>query len=225
MATPSIDPALYAYPDIDGGDAEPGSARPWVRVNFVASVDGSAQGGDGRSGSLGTDADRAVFRLLRDTCDVVLVSAGTARAEEYGPVEDGVLALVSRSLDVPERLRVPGVLVVAPADVDQERLDVLEAAGVDVLTTGDAEVDWPAALAELGRRGLRRVLCEGGPTLLGTLTELDLVDEICLTVAPVLVAGEGQRISVSDGTADVPMRLAHALDVDGTLLTRWVRDR
>ena len=196
-----------------------------MRVNFVSSIDGSAQGADEKSGSLGTDADKAAFDLMRSACDVVLVSAGTARAEDYGPVDDGVLALVSRSLDVPERLRVPGVVVVAPADVDQERLDALEGAGVDVLTTGDAEIDWPAALDELGRRGLRRVLCEGGPSLLGTLTLLDLVDELCLTVAPVLVAGAGQRISVSDDPTERPMRLAHAVDVDGTLLTRWVRAR
>lgn len=216
MALPTIDPALYAYPDVD---------RAWVRVNFVSSVDGSAQGADGVSGMLGTDADRATFDLLRDLCDVVLVSAGTARAEDYGPVDDGVLALVSRSLDVPERLRVPGVLVVAPADVDGESIEALEAAGVEVLTTGDADIDWPAVLDELGRRGLRRVLCEGGPSLLGTLATLDLVDELCLTLSPVLVAGEGRRISVSDETTDVPLRLAHALDVEGTLLTRWVRDR
>jgi 5-amino-6-(5-phosphoribosylamino)uracil reductase len=177
------------------------------------------------SGSLGTEADKAAYDLMRTLCDVVLVSAGTARAEDYGPVDDGVLALVSRSLDVPERLRVPGVLVIAPADVDAERLDTLESAGVDVLVTGDDEIDWPAALEELARRGLRRVLCEGGPSLLGTLTLLDLVDELCLTVAPVLVAGEGQRISVSDDATDRPMRLAHAVDVDGTLLTRWVRAR
>lgn len=216
MALPTIDPALYAYPDVD---------RAWVRVNFVSSVDGSAQGADGVSGTLGTDADQATFDLLRDLCDVVLVSAGTARAEDYGPVDDGVLALVSRSLDVPERLRVPEVLVVAPADVDGDKIDALEAAGVEVLTTGDADIDWPAVLDELGRRGLRRVLCEGGPSLLGTLTTLDLVDELCLTLSPVLVAGEGRRISVSDETTDVPLRLAHALDVEGTLLTRWVRDR
>lgn len=219
MAPPTIDPALYAYPEIADGD------RPWVRVNFVSSVDGAAQGGDGLSGSLGTDADHAAFGLLRDLCDVVLVSAGTARAEDYGPVEDGVLALVSRSLDVPERLRVPGVLVIAPADVDATSVVALEAAGVEVLTTGDAEIDWPAALDELGRRGLRRVLCEGGPSLLATLTALDLVDELCLTIAPVLLAGEGQRISVGDVQTDVPLRLGHAVDVEGTLLTRWVRER
>ena len=69
------------------------------------------------------------------------------------------------------------------------------------------------------------MLCEGGPSLLGTLATLDLVDELCLTLSPVLVAGEGRRISVSDETTDVPLRLAHALDVEGTLLTRWVRDR
>jgi 5-amino-6-(5-phosphoribosylamino)uracil reductase len=216
MATPSIDPALYAYPEVD---------RPWVRVNFVASVDGSAEGADGRSGTLGTDADHAVFALLRELCDVVLVSAGTARAEGYGPVEDGVLALVSRSLDVPERLRVPGVLVVAPAAADPERVSALEGAGVEVLLSGDDEVDWDAALDELGRRGLRRVLCEGGPSLLAELSRQDRVDELCLTVAPVLVAGPGQRISHADAHVEVPLALAHAVDVDGTLLTRWVRAR
>ena len=216
MATPTIDRALYEYPDLEEG-------RAWVRVNFVSSVDGSAEGADGRSGSLGTDADQAVFGLLRELCDVVLVSAGTARSEDYGPVDDGVLALVSRSLDVPDRLKVPGVLVVAPGSADQEKVVALEGAGVEVLLTGEDEVDWPEALAELGRRGLRRVLCEGGPSLLAGLTALDLVDELCPTVSPVLVAGDGQRISTGGGSAEVPLRLAHAVDVDGTLLTRWVR--
>lgn len=217
MPEPSIDRALYAYPEL-------APDRAWVRVNFVSSVDGSAEGADGRSGSLGTEADRAVFGVLRELCDVVLVSAGTARAEDYGPVDGGVLALVSRSLDVPERLRVPGVLVVAPGAADEERVTALEGAGVEVLRTGDDEVDWPAALAELARRGLAKVLCEGGPSLLAGLAALDLVDELCLTVAPVLVAGEGQRIAHGPG-AEVPLRLGHAVDVDGTLLTRWVRER
>lgn len=217
MTEPSIDHDLYVYPELAEG-------RAWVRVNFVSSVDGSAEGADGRSGSLGTDADRAVFGVLRELCDVVLVSAGTARAEDYGPVDDGVLALVSRSLDVPERLRVPGVLVVAPGDSDTEQVTALQAAGVEVLLTGDDEVDWPAALAELSRRGLGKVLCEGGPSLLAELASRDLVDELCLTVAPVLVGGDGRRIAHGP-TADVPLRLGHAVDVDGTLLTRWVRER
>ncbi len=216
MATPTIDRALYEYPDLEEG-------RAWVRVNFVSSVDGSAEGADGRSGSLGTDADQAVFGLLRELCDVVLVSAGTARSEDYGPIDDGVLALVSRSIDVPDRLKVPGVLVVAPGAADQERVVALEGAGVEVLLTGEDEVDWPEALAELGRRGLQRVLCEGGPSLFAGLTALDLVDELCLTVSPVLVAGDGQRISTGGESTEVPLRLAHAVDVDGTLLTRWVR--
>ncbi len=67
------------------------------------------------------------------------------------------------------------------------------------------------------------MLCEGGPSLFAGLTALDLVDELCLTVSPVLVAGDGQRISTGGEPAEVPLRLAHAVDVDGTLLTRWVR--
>ena len=75
-------------------------------------------------------------------------------------------------------------------------------AGVEVLLTGEDEVDWPQALAELGRRGLQRVLCEGGPSLFAGLTALDLVDELCLTVSPVLVAGDGQRISTGGEPAE-----------------------
>lgn len=211
-----VDADLYAYPDVD---------RPWLRVNMVGSVDGSAQGPDGLSGSLGTEADRACFEILRSLADVVLVSAGTARAEEYGPVDGALLALVSRSLDVPERLRVPGVLVVAPASADGERAAALAADGVEVLRSGDDEVDWAGVLDELERRGLRHILCEGGPTLLADLAEQDLVDELCLTIAPVLVAGDGPRIAHGPGPLDRPLRLGHAVTVDGTLLTRWERDR
>ena len=211
-----MDASLYAYPDVD---------RPWVRVNFVASVDGSAQDADGVSGAFGGEPDHEVFTILRGLADVVLVSAGTARTEDYGPVDAGVLALVTRSLDVPERLRVPGVLVLAPGAADPEAVATLQGAGVEVLLTGDDEIDWTAALDELGRRGLRRVLCEGGPSLLGELLAHDLVDDLCLTVAPVLVAGEGSRIAASSEPVHHDLRLAHAVEVDGVLLTRWLRDR
>lgn len=205
---------LYAYPASD---------RPWVRSNFVATLDGAAHASDGRSGSLGGDIDTHVFSILRSLADVVVVGAGTARDEGYGP-SSVPIAVVSRRLDVPEALLVPGQIVIttadAPADAMARLVDV-----VDVIAAGTGSIDWTQVLERLAARGLNRVLCEGGPSLHGDLVALDLVDEICLTIAPVLAAGEAPRIAHSPTAVDRPMTLGHALDVDGVLLTRWVRDR
>ena len=205
---------LYACPETD---------RAWVRVNFVSTIDGAAHGADGVSGTLGGEADKAVFDVLRSMADVVLVGAGTARDEGYGPA-DVPIALVSHSLDVPEKLLVPGTVVLTSADAPAERVGQLRET-VDVIAVGDGQVDLAAALAELGRRGLVQVLCEGGPSLHGDLLALDLVDELCLTVAPLLSAGGAPRIAHGDDTLERPMRLAHAIPVDDVLLTRWVRAR
>ncbi|MFI5428300.1 dihydrofolate reductase family protein [Aeromicrobium sp. UC242_57] len=68
-------------------------------------------------------------------------------------------------------------------------------------------------------------MCEGGPTLHGDLASLDLVDEVCLTIAPVLAGGPAPRIAHGQEAVDRAMRLGHCLEVDGVLLTRWTRDR
>jgi riboflavin biosynthesis pyrimidine reductase len=205
---------LYAYPD---------GARPWVRTNFVATLDGAASGGDGVSGSLGGEIDERVFHVLRSLADVVVVGAGTARTEGYGPA-DVPIAVVSRSLDVPDQLLVPGQLVITTADAPVDELQrLLET--VDVIALGEERIDWVAALDELGRRGWNRILCEGGPSLHGELIDLDLVDEVCLTVAPVLAGGAGPRIARGPRAVDRPMSLGHSRAVGDVLLTRWVRDR
>ena len=95
--------------------------------------------------------------------------------------------------------------------------------GRDVLVAGADDVDWPAVLDSFAARGLHRVLCEGGPSLHGTLIDLDLVDEVCLTISPHLVAGRGSRIAVSEEPVLRAMRIGHCLEEDGVLLTRWVR--
>ena len=210
-----MDPDLYAYPD---------AARPWVRTNFVATVDGGAYDAEGRTSTLGGDADTEVFQLLRRLADVIVVGAGTARIEEYG-TSSTPLALVSRRLDIPEGLIGPGLVVVTTTDAPADRRSALRDAGVDVIGRGEIEVDWSAVLAEFDRRGWRHVLCEGGPTLHGELVTLDLVDEVCLTIAPTLTSGDAPRIAHSRHPVSLGMTLAHAIAVENVLLTRWVRDR
>lgn len=225
----TIDPAAYAYPD---------GPRPWVRANMVATVDGSAQDADGVSGSLGGEPDHRAFTIMRSLADVVVVGAGTARAEGYGPItREGLdetllgdrpaptLALVTRSLDVPAELRTEGVVVVTTTEADAEKALVLEEAGVEVLRHGADDIDWSGVLEAFAARGWAHVLAEGGPTLLGELLRVDVLDELCLTVAPTAVGGPGPRIVTSGSIRPRPLTLAHALAVDDVLLTRWLRAR
>ena len=217
---------LYAYP---------ASERPWVRTNFVSTLDGAATGQDGKSGTLGGETDTRVFALLRSLADVIVVGAGTARDEGYadfgvdpdvrtrlGLAPVPTMVLVSRSLGIPPALIRPGIAVVTTADADTQAVAALRET-VEVITEGDGEIDWTAVLAEFADRGWRRVLCEGGPSLHGELVKLDLVDELCLTIAPVLAAGDAPRIAHGHEPVHHEMTLAHAIEGDGGLLTRWVR--
>jgi riboflavin-specific deaminase-like protein len=217
--------------------------EPLLRANFVTSLDGAVEV-DGRSRGLSGDADRAVFALMRKVADAVMVGAGTARHEGYGPArvdettakwraetgrpEQPTLVLVSSSLDLDPAARAfteapvrPIVLThdAAPAD----RRDAL-ATVADVVSCGQSVVDLSRGLAELHRRGLRHVLCEGGPHLFGALLAADLVDELCLTISPLLVGAGPGRI-VEGGRRDHPegMRLAHLIAAEGMLLSRYVR--
>ncbi|WP_371836777.1 pyrimidine reductase family protein [Rhodococcus rhodnii] len=235
-ATPDLD-ALYAYPD---------TAAPWVRVNFVASIDGARTLG-GRSAGLGTPADHRVFSALRGLADVVVVGAGTARDENYGGVriDDATRAarlargqaavppvcVVSASgrIDPAGRLTTDtevAPIVVVGSDADEDAVAALRAAGADVVRTRSRSVPSADLLGLLAERGLVRVLCEGGPTLFGALLADDAVDELCLTTSPMLVAGGAGRIAESTADAVRAMRPEAVLaDDDGTLLVRWVRAR
>ena len=175
--------------------------RPWLRVNFVASVDGSAQGRDGRSGTINNEVDVEVFHQLRGSCDVILVGAGTARAEEYKPAAKPMV-VVGHEL--------PALLADAAS---------ADSSGVRLAAGPLSEI-----IAGIHAEGHRRVLCEGGPTLLAGLLDAGLVDELCVTTTPLLVGGPGKRIS--DGPAlDVPLVLSSLVEQDGTLLARWLVSR
>jgi riboflavin biosynthesis pyrimidine reductase len=228
---------LYAYP------AQPD--RAWVRANFVSTLDGSATGPDGRTGSINTESDVRVFAALRALSDVVLVGAGTVRAEGYRAVQVReswrrvraslglapvpTLAVVTRSLALPDALLDPPdgagpVLVVTVADVDTDRRGEIESrlGPGSVLTVGEQTVEVQRLVDELSARGLPRVLCEGGPALLSELAAEDLLDELCLTLTPVLVGGTGPRIAHGLPMA-VTMRLEHLIETQDVLLTRWMR--
>ena len=217
---------LYAHP------------QRWTRANMVATLDGAGTGGDGLTGSINTPADHAVYRLLRDLADVVLVGAGTARAEGYrrpgprtrpGRTPCPDVAVVSRSALVPSGLAAPdrgrgGAWMITRAAAGEEALERARALlGADrVLVHGDTEVDLRAALADLADRGLSRVLCEGGPSLLADVAARGLLDELCLTTVPLLAGGGARRIATG-APVGLDLRPRLVLEAEGTLLHRFVR--
>ncbi|MGZ8813656.1 MAG: pyrimidine reductase family protein [Mycobacterium sp.] len=231
---------FYAYPD----DLQ----TCWVRGNMIASLDGGATA-DGKAGGLAGAGDRSMFGLMRHAADVILVGAATVRVENYsgaqvplaarharqsrGQAEVPPIAVVTRTGNLdPDalfftRTEVPPLILTCAdsAHDTQQRLgavaEVLNASGPRA-----ASVDIATALKLLADRRLFRVLTEGGPLLLSQLIEDDLLDELCLTVAPILVGGTGRRIAAGTGEVHTKMRPAHLLSDDqGYLYTRYVRAR
>lgn len=227
---------LYDYP--------PGLTEPWVQANFVASADGAATL-EGRSAGLSHPADKKIFALGRDLADVILAGVGTVLAEQYAGIKPRELrtarrqarglqplppiAVVSNNCLIPTDAPLFADTTVPPivltcAHAPPERRHALEDAGADVVICGDDTVHLPSMLKALGERGLHRVNCEGGPQLMASMLAEDLVDQLCLTVAP-LMAGAGADRIVAGAITDHPRRfeLASVLHADGFLLLRYRR--
>jgi len=222
-------------------DAE---TSPWLRVNFVSSIDGAATA-NGLSAGLGGDADHRVFGILRRLCDVVLVASGTVLAEGYGPMvlDDAsvawrqahglqaqpVFAIVTGRLDLDPTSAiftdapVRPIIVTTGSSPAGPRAALAKVA--DVLICGDTEVDPVAMVSQLAARGLTRIHCEGGPSFFGSLLDADVVDEMCLTLSPLLEAGISGRIAHSATADSRGMRLAGVLHSADTLLLRYTRAR
>ncbi|MDP9866682.1 MULTISPECIES: pyrimidine reductase family protein [Streptosporangium] len=231
MTSGDVDLArVYAYPD-----------GRCVRVNMVASADGGTWL-EGLSGGLSGKGDRRVFGVLRGLADVIVAGAATVRAEGYGParpreswrpLREGrpaapPVAVVTRRLDLdltgplfaeagPDSRTIVITCDAAPRDRREEA-----ARHAEVIVAGHDRVDLAAAVGELGERGLGRVLCEGGAKINAQLAAAGLVDELCLTLSPMLIGGDASR--VLDGPASLTrLHLAHVLEEDGFLFTRYIR--
>ena len=211
---------------------------PCLRAGFVVTTDGGVAWDKG-SRALQSAADEMVFHTLRAVSDAVVVGAGTARTEGYGPVRprsggaawrashglstSPPLVLVSRSLDLDPAGRAftgparPIVVTCASA-----RPTAALRAACDMVVAGDDTVDLAAALGALRERGLTRLLCEGGPALLTALLGAGLVNELCLTHNPLLI-GTAPTLLTQALPAPVRLQLAHLVDGgDGTLLARYL---
>jgi riboflavin biosynthesis pyrimidine reductase len=223
--------------------AYPGGGQHHLRVNMVSSVDGAATL-DGRVGTLTGPADQRLLVLLRALADVLIVGAGTIRAEGYGPLTVGAdlaplreqaglspaprLVVPTRSLDLDldgaaftEALEPPMVVTTRRAPADRVRAAESVA---EVVVLGDDVVDLTAMVDLLAERGARRMLCEGGPGLLAGLLAEDLVDELCLAVAPVVTCGAESRITAGPALASPRhLSLTQVAERDDFLFLRYAR--
>ncbi len=230
--------AFYAYPEQ--------LQTCWVRANMIASLDGGATD-EGKAGGLAGAGDRALFGLMRSAADVILVGAATVRIEDYsgaqlsvaqrqlrasrGQTEVPQIAVVTRSGDLDRsaklftRTTVPPLVLTCTHSFNATCSRLGAAIEViDASTSDPGSVDPAAALRVLADRGLLKVLTEGGPHFLSLLIEHGLLDELCLTIAPILVGGNARRIAAGPEQVHVPMRRTHLLsDEQGYLYTRYVK--
>lgn len=219
----------YAYPS-DGA----------VRGNMVTSLDGAVSA-DGRSKAISGPPDLFMFGVLRSLADVVVVGAGTARTEGYGPgrarkeyahlreaANQSVapaIALVTRSANLnPDSpvftdALVRTLVITCEAAPPDNRKALSEVA--DVIVSGDAAVDLPSAFEQLRRRSLTKVLTEGGPHLLGDVSAFGLLDELALSVSPTIAGGDAGRIVQTDAVLLQQMSLKGLLEDSGFLFALY----
>lgn len=226
---------LYSYP----------ADSTWLALNFVSSADGAVAVG-GTAKELSNAPDRLVLRLGSDLADVLLVGATTAMVEGFRgvhpdaetaerrrrhglrPVPPTAVVTTGHTLpaDAPviSEARTPTIVLTCAATPVETRHAWTEA-GAEVIVLGEATVDLTAAVRALADQGLRRIDCEGGPTLTGALFTAGLVDELRLTVSPLVTSGTAGRITTGPPIEPVGMHLATALAEDDVLLLRYLVSR
>jgi riboflavin biosynthesis pyrimidine reductase len=230
----SRDDVAAAYPWPDSG--------PWVRAMMVTTLDGAAAGPDGLSGSISSAADQMVFNAVRRFADCVLVGSGTLRAEEYTPMrakaEDveartlsgqqqaPVLAIVSGSLDLPWHLAMWSEsthkpIVITDRAAAADRLAIARE-HADLLLLD--EVTPQTIVHALTTRGLRRIVCEGGPRLLNDFVRAGAIDELDITISP-MMAGSAGSPATALLPASIPFHLSTVLTQQSFLMARYLKER
>lgn len=233
---------------MDYGQLYPWPRREWLRTQMVITLDGATTGGDGLSGSISGAADKRVFMETRRLADAVLVGAGTIRAERYKPMgvkpewqearaAEGLqpaprIVIVSGRLDLPweepmfSQSAAP-ITVATCARVDEQAREDAER-HAQVVSFGTDAVDLVALVAWMREQGLQRIVCEGGEALLDGLVREDLVDEMDLTISPVMAGSGYLPDPPSDAVDAVSGRyprysLAHQFVDEGFVFCRFVR--
>jgi riboflavin biosynthesis pyrimidine reductase len=205
---------LYAYPS--------DLSTPWIRANIVSSIDGSAAF-KGESKGLTSVPDRRLFHLMRSLSDVVLIGAGTARTEPYLN-HTGQVAVITRSGDLPPQFFTGKRPIVITAEaLDDGRHRELSRVS-EVITCGRHDVDFALVEKLFIERGWLKVLCEGGPALLGRLNASGLINEVALTISPLLVGNGTSLLQECKGTRR-PFTLASLLQAEGNLFARYSASR
>ncbi len=224
---------------VESRDLEAPDGREWladlyapaspsiVRLNFVASINGSAVGEDGTSESLTSRLDRRILGVIRQHADVVLVGARTVRREGYTSPKHARLAVVTRSGDLTgHRLGDTFLrpLVICPEAVASRVGLQMRSANVEVVPLRSPALDPVEILGALRDRGLPGVVCEGGPTLAAELLDAGVVDELCLTTSPRLRAPGLPLLPRLARTVPASLRTL-LMDEEGYLYARWGIDR
>lgn len=228
-------------PTDDLSDAYDWPAERWVRACMVMGLDGSIAGPDGLSGSISSATDRAVLAAIRRLADAYLVGAGTVRAEGYsaiharpevverrvagGQAPAPTLAIVSATCHMDWEDAAFTASDNRPIVLTVERSDPAARAEAarwcEVLVVGEQRVEPRAALDALAARGLTRVTCEGGDTLLAAMVQAGVLDEVDLTLAPLVTAAP--RPARPGPAVLTSMRLHQLLEADGFLFARYLR--
>lgn len=203
------------------------SGRPWLMANMVMGIDGSVTR-HGRAGDLSDHLDQQLFSFLRTQVDLVLVGASTVRIEHYGPLDASHTSARLGIVTIRGDLDFESPLFTASCNppvifTSARSLRTIESASrgrAEVVAVGDDVVDFGALAALLHRLGIRRVLSEGGPTVLSALASCSLLDELCLTVVPIV--GDGERHLLATGPAGSQFSLVHCIRHQSRLFTRYL---
>lgn len=217
--------------------------NPWVMLCMIATVDGAVTV-EGRSGQLGGPADWAVLSALRGCADAIVVGAGTARTEDYGPPTvagdvrerrllrgqrpEPLLAVVSARGDLDPSARLfsgpePTRLYLAAGAAPERRRSLDSVA--DVRTAGEYSVEASAVVDDLAAEGRSLILLEGGPRLNNSFAAADLIDEACITRSPLLATGGPGILEGDPLPAALDLHLDRLLVADGMVFARYLRRR